>query len=65
MELSQKEKQALAYVQAHAMAAQDAWLDSIECNELDELCTCAAASGVIGHAAFCPLSSAGENAAAL
>ena len=25
---------------------------SIECNDL---CTCAAKSGVIGHAAFCPL----------
>jgi hypothetical protein len=75
MQLTQKEKQALAYVQAHAMQLQaqaynhaQQWFDkqnpqsfvhstvhSIESNELNELCTCAAVPGVIGHASFCPL----------
>jgi hypothetical protein len=70
MELSQKEKQALAYVQAHAMAAQAkavidpkliALGEEMTANFVKTLrsmtveCTCAAKSGVIGHAAFCPL----------
>jgi hypothetical protein len=50
--------QAQAYAAGFAVA-QEAWqeagLDSIKCNEF---CTCAAKSGVIGHAAFCPLGAA-------
>jgi hypothetical protein len=68
MQLSQKEKQALAYVQAHAMAAQAKYEAALAKMTVEMTaktlaiiaveCTCAAKVGVIGHAAFCHLKTA-------
>jgi hypothetical protein len=46
---------ALEWVESHDLPPV---ITSIECNKL---CTCAAKSGVIGHAAFCPLGEKAES----
>jgi hypothetical protein len=50
----------LSVMQAQAYNHALQWLDKQNPAPLAPGCTCAAKSGVIGHAGFCPLSSAGE-----